>query len=162
MNFREILRRALTRRNLDKSPVSGFFGDHRFLSNFWPAEVRLEGISYPTVEHAYQAAKCVDPAVRGQIRDAAKPGKAKKMGSRADVRPDWEQIRVEVMHDLVRQKFLKHRDLGDLLLATGSAELIEENTWGDTFWGVCDGEGENRLGRILMEVREKIAEERGL
>ncbi len=60
------------------------------------------------------------------------------------------------MRDLVRQKFLKHRDLAEMLFATGSAELIEENSWGDTFWGVCEGEGENRLGRVLMEVRDEL------
>jgi ribA/ribD-fused uncharacterized protein len=141
---------------VEEPAISGFFGEYRFLSNFWPVEVQFDGEIYPSVEHGYQAAKCLELSARDEIRRAARPGKAKKLGGRGQVRPDWEQIRVEVMRELVRQKFVSHRDLAEMLLATENAELVEENTWGDTFWGVCDGAGENRLGRILMDVREEI------
>lgn len=154
--------RSLLRRRFAKDPpVGGFFGEYRFLSNFWPAQVHFEGEAYPTVEHAYQAAKSLDSDIREEIRGVKQPGKAKKLGGRFEVRPDWERIRVGVMRDLVGQKFRVHAELGQRLLATGEAELIEENSWGDTFWGVCEGEGENRLGRILMEVRQELRLSRG-
>lgn len=151
-----MIREFLRSRFIKDPPVRGFFGEFRFLSNFWPAQVRFEGDIYPSVEHAYQAAKSLDPVIRAEIRRLEKPGKAKRLGSRLEVRPDWEQVRVGVMRDLVGQKFRVHEELGRQLLATGRAELIEENSWSDTFWGVCEGEGENRLGRILMEVREEL------
>lgn len=161
MRPRKVIQSLIRRGKPREEPaISGFFGDYRFLSNFWPAEVRFDGVPYPSVEHGYQAAKCLNRADRELIREAAKPGKAKKLGSRAEVRPDWEKIRVDVMRDLVRQKFLKHRDLAEMLLATGTAELIEENSWGDTFWGICEGEGENRLGPILMDVRDELTSNR--
>lgn len=143
-----------------ETAISGFFGEYRFLSNFWPVELRYGGEVYPSVEHAYQAAKCVDPLARDAIRNAAKPGKAKKLGSKAEMRADWEQVRIETMEELVRQKFLRNHELGEKLLATGSADLIERNDWGDTFWGVCEGNGENHLGRILMGVRAQVRKTR--
>jgi len=156
-----IVRRFFGNGEIEAPAISGFFGEYRFLSNFWPATVRFEGQVYPTVEHAYQGAKCVDPTMREQIRLAKRPGKAKKLGSKVKPRADWDEVRAEVMRHLVSQKFQRHSELGDQLLATGNAELVEENSWGDTFWGVCEGEGENRLGRILMEVRQELRLSRG-
>ena len=72
------------------------------------------------------------------------------------MRTDWEQIKVGVMKDLVLQKFTKHKELKEKLLATGDAYLEETNTWNDIFWGVCKGKGQNHLGKILMEVRKEI------
>lgn len=71
------------------------------------------------------------------------------------LRPDWEYIRVDVMTELVRKKF-SQEPLRSQLIATGDAELIEGNWWNDTFWGVCNGVGENNLGKILMKVRDEI------
>jgi ribA/ribD-fused uncharacterized protein len=72
------------------------------------------------------------------------------------MRPDWEQVKILIMTSLVRDKFTRHQDLKEQLLATGDAELIEGNWWGDTFWGVCKGKGENHLGKVLMKVREEL------
>lgn len=138
--------------------ISEFHGPYRFLSNFWPAEVALDGVTYPNVETAYQAAKVDDPAVREQIRRMA-PGQAKRFVRRFPLPSDWETRKVAVMEDLVRQKFTRHLALAQRLLATGDAELQEGNRWGDAFWGVDlrTGRGSNHLGRLLMKVRSELA-----
>lgn len=138
--------------------VSQFKGSYRFLSNFWPAKVRYEGVDYPTVEHAYQAAKTLDLEVRKQFAGLEPPSGAKRLGRKLEIRPDWDRIKLLVMEDLVRQKF-QHPELRDLLLATESRELQEGNTWGDRFWGIFPpviGYGENHLGKILMRVRAEL------
>jgi ribA/ribD-fused uncharacterized protein len=137
--------------------ITSFSGPNRFLSNFWPAIVHLDGVDYPTVEHAYVAAKTLDTIKRAEVHRAATPGEAKRIGRKLQLRPDWDDVKVQVMADLLRQKFA-HPALRDMLLATGNAELIEGNTWGDRFWGQCPvGVGENHLGRLLMELRAGLA-----
>lgn len=88
---------------------------------------------------------------------APTPKKAKQRGRQVVLIPDWEDEKLEIMFDLVRMKF-EDRELRERLLATGDEELIEGNWWGDTFWGVCKGEGKNALGKILMTVREEARE----
>jgi ribA/ribD-fused uncharacterized protein len=142
--------------------IEDFRGDYHFLSNFAPAQVTLDGMKFPTVEHAYQAAKTLEPQKREQILGASTPGLARKMGRKLTQRPDWPEVKVKVMQDLVAQKFDSQPDLIKLLLATGDAELVEGNTWHDNFWGDCrcprcaEVTGQNWLGRILMEVRERL------
>lgn len=136
--------------------IAEFQGEYRWLSNFWPAEVDFEGITYPTVEHAYQAAKTLDPAERRRIAAMTTPSEAKSAGRALPLRPDWEQVKFDVMERCVREKFTRHADLRAQLLATGNAELIEGNTWGDRIWGVYQGQGDNRLGKILMKIREEL------
>jgi ribA/ribD-fused uncharacterized protein len=139
--------------------VRGFEGRYRFLSNFWRAEVWLDTASYPTVEHAYQAAKTIDANERQRVKNAPTPGKAKFAGRRVTLRSDWEVVKVGVMASLVMQKFREHPELGVALMETDGMLLVEDNTWGDRFWGVCEGAGENWLGRILMGVREALLTE---
>ena len=129
-----------------------------FLSNFYPAHVALDNVRYDTVEHAFQAAKTLDKAQRRLIRNADTPGKAKRLGRKVTLRDDWEAVKIEIMEDLVRQKFTRHPDLRKLLLDTGDAEIEEGNTWRDTFWGVSlrTGKGRNELGKILMRVRREL------
>lgn len=136
--------------------ISSFSGPNRFLSNFWPAVVELDGLQYPTVEHGYQAAKTNQISQRILIRECKFPAQAKRLGSRVILRHDWNEVKLSVMANLVHQKFTLHPDLSTLLLATGDQELIEGNTWGDRFWGVCGGRGENHLGKILMGVRMEL------
>lgn len=138
------------------SDVKGFFKEYRFLSNFCLAEVEYDGLKYASTEHAYQAAKTEDAAQRRRIRESQKPADAKRLGKQVKMRSDWEQIKIGVMKELVLQKFSKHKELKEKLLATGDAHLEETNTWNDTFWGVCRGKGHNWLGKILMEVRNEI------
>lgn len=136
--------------------ILGFKGPYRFLSNFWPAKVELDGLEYQTTEHAYQAAKTLDVAERKEIRESAKPGDAKKLGKKLTMRPDWEQVKFQVMENVVRQKFTKYKDLKEMLLSTGDDYLEETNNWQDVYWGVCNGKGQNKLGKILMKIRDEI------
>ena len=136
--------------------IDSFTGDYAFLSNFATSTIVWEGPDYPTVEHAYQASKTLDPQVRQRIREAKSPGDARRLGRTASLRPDWERKRFHVMRQLLAQKFNTLRDLQELLLATGDAWLVEANTWGDTYWGVSDGKGANHLGLLLMELRLEL------
>jgi ribA/ribD-fused uncharacterized protein len=136
--------------------IDSFKGENRFLSNFWPAEVQLLGMKFPTVEHAYVAAKTTDLEKRAEIQKVSTAGQVKRLGRTLTLREDWDEIKLSVMEDLVRQKF-QHPELAALLLATGDQELVEGNTWGDTFWGVCFDVGCNHLGLILMKVRDELA-----
>lgn len=137
--------------------INSFQGEHRWLSNFWPAKVVLEDIEFPTVEHAYVAAKTLDMAMRLRVSEipAQNAGRVKRLGRTFDLRVDWDDVRLSTMERLLRQKFAIP-DLRMLLLKTGNQILIEGNTWGDTFWGVCRGTGENNLGNLLMKIRSEI------
>ena len=139
-----------------KEAIRGFQGDYRWLSNFWRCDVTHDGITYSSVEHAYQAAKTLDFQDRWDLSQLPTPGLAKKAGRDLVLRLDWMQVRERVMSELLVQKFLVHTDLKKKLLDTGDAPLVEENTWGDTFWGVCKGQGENHLGILLMGVRARL------
>jgi ribA/ribD-fused uncharacterized protein len=147
-----------TRRRFDAvvgQPISGFHTEHRWLSNFWPTTVLFEGLAFPSSEHAYVAAKTEDLATRKLIAESKKgPGAAKRLGKSLE-QPGWSLKKVAVMTQIVREKF-RDPELRSRLVATGSRPLIEANTWGDTFWGVCNGRGENMLGRILMATRAEI------
>lgn len=135
--------------------INSFAGPYRFLSNFWPSAVVLDDHSYRTVEHAFQAAKTNDADARRRIRNEHDPASAKRKGRTVYLREDWEEAKLGVMEGLLRQKF-GTEPLKSKLLKTGKATLIEGNWWGDKYWGVCDGKGENHLGRLLMKIREEL------
>ena len=132
--------------------VPAFTGVLDFCSNFHPSPV----FGYRTVEAAYQAAKTTDSAVRARIRAAPTPGQAKRLGRGIALRSGWEEMKLDVMRTLVREKFSRYHALAERLLATGDVELVERNYWRDTFWGICGGRGENHLGRILMDLRSEL------
>ena len=145
-----------------KDEIDSFSGEYRFLSNFWPVTITYEDIVYPSVEHAYQAQKTDHEGVRQEIANLETPGNAKRFGEElkllGQIRLDWnDELRLLHMAALVEIKFsLSNPELAQQLIATGDVELIEGNNWGDTFFGFCDGQGENHLGKILMNVREKL------
>jgi ribA/ribD-fused uncharacterized protein len=150
-------RREEVKRTRHESPmrtIQSFQGEFRFLSNFHPAPVLYCGKGYPSVENAYQAAKTNNPDRRVAFQTCT-AGQAKKMGRRVGLRPDWESIKLGVMLELLRQKF-EHNPLRAMLLETKDATLIEGNTWGDQYWGVCAGVGENHLGKLLMQIRSEL------
>lgn len=140
--------------------IDRFIGKYRFLSNFFPAEVEYEGMVYPSVEYAFQAAKTDVEDERKEIRTAPTPGKAKRLGRKVTLRPDWDKVKESVMEGLVRQKFTRHRPLAAELLETGDSPLIEGNDWGDVTWGMVkkggEWSGKNLLGTILMKVRNEL------
>ena len=135
--------------------IEKFRGEYSFLSNFFKSFVLLDTILFPTVEHAYQAAKTLDLDKRFDMSNISSPGEAKRFGRALKIRGDWDFIKLDVMRDLVRCKF-QYMPLREKLLNTGTKTLIEGNTHGDIYWGVCGGKGENMLGKILMIVRDEI------
>lgn len=134
--------------------IAGFYGPYRYLSNFWECKVPYEGVDYITSEHAFQAAKTLDPAERHRVACKLTPRDAKFAGQNVTLRHDWEKVKLQVMEDVVRAKFDANPDLKRALTDTGDAVLIEANTHGDRYWGQVDGVGESHLGKILMKVRQ--------
>lgn len=134
--------------------IKSFSGDYRFLSNFYPVEVVLDGVTYPTVENAYQAAKTLDLEKRKEFLGVV-PGFAKRLGQRLELRPDWNDVKLDIMKRLNEQKYMRP-DLRKKLCDTYPIDIVEGNTWGDTFWGVCEGKGSNHLGKILMSIRMQL------
>jgi ribA/ribD-fused uncharacterized protein len=135
--------------------ISEFSGQYRWLSNFWLAPIEIQGWSFASTEHAYQAAKSLDPEDWKLIQRQQSPSYAKFHGSKLKLRPDWNEIKLAVMWEITACKYDQHPDLHAKLMTTKGIELIEGNHWGDTFWGVCRGKGENHLGRIIMEYRDR-------
>lgn len=137
------------------------------LSNFWRgtdiyADLRpVSDINvWPTAEHLYQASKTLRHADIERIHAAATPGQAKRLGRFVELRSDWERAKLDVMRSVLRAKFAKGTPELAYLLATGDHQLVECNTWGDTFWGVYRGMGRNWLGFLLMGVRAERRDER--
>lgn len=136
--------------------INEFTGQYRFLSNFWSCFVKYEGVTYPSVENAYQAAKMEYEGDKIRFIDI-KASEAKKLGRVLPMRSDWDSIKLDIMYDLVKQKF-SVEPLDHFLLNTGDQELQEGNWWGDTYWGTVNGVGFNYLGKILMRVRKELNE----
>jgi len=137
-------------------PIGSFFGQYRFLSNFYMVPIELGNVQYESSEHAYQAAKTKDKKMRKKIARQPTAWQAKQLGQEIELREDWEERKVEIMYRILRAKFTQHKKLKEMLLATGDAELIEGNTWQDYFWGVCQGKGKNMLGKLLMLLRIEL------
>lgn len=135
--------------------INGFTGEYRFLSNFWMAPIYVGGMGWASSEHAYQAAKSLNPEDWLMIQKCSSPAQAKRMGARVQMRPDWNEFRLAAMEEILEAKFDQHLNLRNKLIATGDAELIEANTWGDVFWGKCGNIGQNHLGKLLMKIRRK-------
>ncbi|MCL4303963.1 MAG: NADAR family protein [Anaerolineae bacterium] len=136
-------------------------GPYGFLSNFARTPLRLKETIWPTVEHYYQAQKFAGTEHEQLIRLAASPALAAHLGRdrTRPLRPDWPDVRLEVMREALRAKFSQHSRLRRQLLATGSARLVER-TRRDAYWGDGgDGRGQNHLGRLLMQLRDQLRKE---
>ena len=150
--------------------ITAFQDQYWFLSNYYPAPVVYHGITYPSNEVAFQAQIGKDrrsfPRNDYELQEqfsSLSPGDARRFGQSIPLRHDWEKAKVSVMRNLVHEKFSQHPELSDRLCATGNVILIEGNTWNDKTWGMVqasDGtwHGQNLLGRILMEERERQQE----
>lgn len=147
-------------------PITSFQNEYRFLSNFWPCYIEWNGLIYPTLEHAYVSSKVESHAAKVMIQSCPAPGDAKEFLADHHMKPGsfWtKELKLQVMEELLFIKFGgKEPLLTKALMATGDAELIEGNDWQDTFWGVCENAGENKLGKLLMKVRSKLFEEKQL
>jgi hypothetical protein len=141
---------------MNKYGIYGFRGQYRFLSNFYPCTIKYENMFYPSVEHAYQAAKTLDLEVRERLRNIVKPGDVKRAGRLVKLREDWDNVKLEIMKQLVLYKFSNNESLKQSLLETKDRFLEETNNWRDKYWGRCNGDGENHLGEILMQVRDEL------
>lgn len=153
--------------------IYGFFDRHRYLSNFHLQSVEYEGIVYPSNENAYQAAKLIGEG--RQLFLGITPSEAKKRGRAITLRHDWLnelpledqvtdsqgvlilQVRDKIMYDLNVSKFTQNTGLLKLLEETGDRYLEETNWWKDDYWGVWEGNGLNKLGRILMRIRSNLS-----
>ena len=134
--------------------ILGFFPPYRWLSNFHMSETIMpDDLVYPSVENAYQAYKLESVEDRKPFITYT-CGQAKKMGQQVKLRSDWENIKVDVMRQCLESKF-KNKELMDMLQATAPKYLREDNNWNDIFWGYCNDKGQNKLGILLMEIRDK-------
>jgi ribA/ribD-fused uncharacterized protein len=152
--------------------IETFEGQHAFLSNFYPAPMTsstwfiyrgLDGeVEFPTVEHWLQAHKAITAEDFNDVLSQSTPGLAKRAGRRINLRHDWEDVKDDVMRQGLWLKFSQHPDLAKKLLDTGDQVLQEGNAWGDQYWGRTWNamdlrwEGVNRLGELLMDVREEL------
>lgn len=134
--------------------INSFTNNYYFLSNFSDSVFVYDGIQYQNAEAAFQAQKCENPKDREQF-SSLNSTEAKKLGRKVSLRKDWESVKVDLMRQIVTEKFQQNPDLKEQLLATGNAYLEEGNTWGDRIWGTVDGKGANLLGQILMALREQ-------
>lgn len=145
-------------------PILVFDGNNKFLSNFYQCDVEFEGVVYPSAEHAYQASKTDIISERAWIVSAPTPAKAKQIGRMVTLRENWRDVRETYMYQILKTKFSNPR-LKKRLLSTGTAFLEEGNSWHDCYWGNCSCsrceniEGQNRLGNILMQIRQELKED---
>lgn len=159
--FEEIFTKDL----LVTKPIDRFEHEYAFLSNFFYVPVIYEDIEYLTSEHAYQAAKCAKDIERKAIEIVHEPGKAKFIGNHCEIRKDWEEVKEDIMLEILKDKFSPGSDMAKRLLETGNREIIEGNWWHDNFWGDCychkcqNVPGQNRLGELLQQIRNDLKHE---
>ena len=135
--------------------INSFSGKYAFLSNFYPSMLKCRGLFLPTVEHVFQSYKMTTHKDFLKVATCQTPGQAKRVARKLVMRGDWEQIKDRVMLECLRAKF-QYPQLKEFLLSTGNEHLEEGNTWGDRYWGTVGGDGENKLGKLLMQVREEV------
>jgi ribA/ribD-fused uncharacterized protein len=135
--------------------IDKFEGKYSFLSNYYNSPVTYNGFTFQSSEAAFQAQKSLKPGEQRKFTRLA-PNKAKTKGKLIVLREDWEEVKDRIMYEIVKAKFSQNVALKEKLLETEDEELIEGNTWGDTYWGVYNRRGKNKLGKILMKVREEF------
>lgn len=144
--------------------IDSFSGKYAFLSNFSKTRVSVFGFEFPTAEHAFQAAKSTKIADLQAILVCGTPTLARRYGRKVELRPNWEEIKVDVMRQVLAAKFALGSELAKKLIKTGGAHLVEGNKHGDEFWGCVTSaqgntpwQGMNQLGILLMERRTELA-----
>jgi len=144
--------------------IKAFVGQYRFLSNFYPSPIIWNDWRYTTAEHLFQARKTMTEKDRELIRKIPSPKQAKSLGGTVKLRPDWEEVKLQVMKNVLKLKFTQNPELFQKLISTGFMELEEGNCWHDNYWGICKcrkckyKKGQNHLGLLLMEVRKGVSE----
>lgn len=138
--------------------IKEFQGEFRWLSNFTPCQIELDGLIFPSVEHAYMSAKSNDSSWKQFCTNPANTaGKIKKLSRDVKLIDNWEDIKVDIMKKCLIQKF-NQEPFKSKLRFTRREEIQEGNTWNDVFWGVDinTGKGLNTLGKLIMEIREGL------
>ena len=138
------------------SVINSFDGEYDFLSNFYECPINWEGNLYQNSESIYQSYKTIDEVPYDFTKTTG--SQAKKISKTLNVRPDWNKIKLDLMYKICQEKFNQNPDIAQKLMNTGDAIHIEGNYWNDTYWGVCNGKGQNYLGKILMKIREELFE----
>ena len=139
----------------DDLKICGFFGEFSFLSNMYKSNFFYHGALYNSSEQAYMAAKCLFANDFAKMLEITEPSKCKHFGRTVQLVPAWDKVKLNVMKFILYEKFNTPR-LKQMLLATGNRHLEEANYWNDKYWGTFYGNGQNNLGKILMEVRNSI------
>lgn len=139
----------------DENNIKGFFGEYRWLSNYHLSPIEYDGLIYPSSEHVYQALKTDNIDIRKHIISLPCPI-VQKFGQTIDKIDKWDDMKYSFMKIIIHFKFLRNYQLREKLFLTGDKYLEETNHWGDTYWGICNGIGENNLGKILMKIREEL------
>jgi ribA/ribD-fused uncharacterized protein len=139
--------------------IPGIYGFHtinyQWLSNFWQVSINAFGLIFPSVEHAYQASKTDIKELQQMIAKFSYAESAKKFGKNIQLIPNWNMRKIEFMKEYLTQKF-NQEHFKKKLLNTGTLYLEETNNWKDTFWGVCNGIGQNILGKLIMDIRTEL------
>ena len=131
-------------------------------SNLYRRSMTFEGCLYPTAEHAYQAGKARKKEVRDWLMAAPSPSLLAMAAHGLyywDITPKWSTTKFARMKSVLHAKFSEHQDLGEILLGTGDARLVESATVDNPvnrLWGEVNGVGRNMLGILMMEVRDEI------
>ena len=137
--------------------IDNFHGEYDFLSNFYPCEITFDGLSFRNSEAVYQAQKTLCVNERKCFCNLT-GGQSKRKGQSILIRSDWNKIKDSIMLEVCKAKFSQNQSLTHDLLKTDGYFLIEGNNWSDFYWGVCNGKGKNKLGNILMKIREELKE----
>lgn len=135
--------------------IDKFDGKFSFLSNFFECPVTFDNLTFRNSEAAYQAQKTLDIKDRMEFTTLT-GGKAKRKSRKIQLRSDWDKVKFDIMYKICLTKFNQNPELAQRLLETGEEELVEGNTWNDRIWGVCNGQGMNMLGKILMRIRSEL------
>lgn len=133
--------------------IPSFRGDLFFLSNFYECPIEIEGLVFHSAEAAYQSFKDLSHQKDFLNLSALE---SKKLGRKMILREDWDRVKIEIMDAIVSAKFFQNKDLARKLINVDDSNLVEENNWGDTFWGVCNGIGQNWLGTILKQIKYEL------
>jgi ribA/ribD-fused uncharacterized protein len=135
-----------------------FRGDYRWLSNFSPCKIILDGLEYKSVEHAYVSAKSDDPEWKITCQTEESAGKLKRLGQKLPIKENWDALKISIMKQCLDQKF-DQEPYKSNLISTGNVDIEEGNNWNDTFWGIDlkTGIGKNMLGKMIMEIRDRLS-----
>lgn len=137
----------------DEFIINSFKDEYAFLSNFYESKFIYNGKMFRNSEAAFQAQKCPEREDEFLTLNAFE---AKKLGRQVTLREDWEDVKDLIMAEVLEAKFNYNPSLKQMLIDTKDVKLVEGNTWNDIYWGVCKGVGENKLGKILMMLREEF------